>query len=160
MYTIKGPHLSIDFDQNWYGSLYWHTLHTKLVKRQLPAPASSKNSASLVFCLLRVCKIDSKWSETPKNTKPAMPNFHQLPVLAAGVRSISHVEYVNTSYHTEFDQNLSINVACIHKRSFWSLESVHMEYPLCRNLKSLKKSFLNKIYQICPLACNPPPIWC
>ena len=32
-------------------------------------------------------------------------------------KPISQVEYVNTSYHTTFHQNISINVACVHKRA-------------------------------------------
>ena len=32
-------------------------------------------------------------------------------------RLIFPVEYVNTSYHTTFHQNISINMACIHKRA-------------------------------------------
>ena len=32
-------------------------------------------------------------------------------------RPILRLEYVNTSYHTTFHQNISINVACVHKRA-------------------------------------------
>ena len=59
--------------------------------------------------------IDSKWSETRKKHETADPS--------AGAdrrrrrQPIFRVEYVNTSYHTTFHQNISINVACIQKRA-------------------------------------------
>ena len=61
--------------------------------------------------------IDSKWSETRKKHETADP------FAAAGAdrrrrrQPIFRVEYVNTSYHTTFHQNISINVACIQKRA-------------------------------------------
>ena len=55
--------------------------------------------------------IDSKWSETRKKHKTADPS-----VAADRWQPVFRVEYVNTSYHTTFHQNISINVACIHKR--------------------------------------------
>ena len=55
-----------------------------------------------------------------KNMKPAKPNFCRSPVPAAGSRQIFHVDNVNTRYHTEFHQILSINVACAPKRHSFS----------------------------------------
>ena len=56
--------------------------------------------------------IDSKWSETRKKHETADPS-----AAADRRQPIFRVEYVNTSYHTTFHQNISINVACIQKRA-------------------------------------------
>ena len=60
-------------------------------------------------------QIDSKWSETHKKHETGETEF--LPVTGAGGRQIFHVDNVNTSYHTEFHQILSINVAWIKKKA-------------------------------------------
>ena len=57
---------------------------------------------------------------TPNGLKCVKKHKTADPSAAAIHRScrqlIFSLEYVNTSYHTTFHQNLSINVACIHKR--------------------------------------------
>ena len=45
-------------------------------------------------------------------------------------RPIFPVEYVNASYHTTFHQNISINVACIHKRAFVPWKWLNGPLPL------------------------------
>ena len=65
-----------------------------------------------IFSEKKILQIDSKWSETRKKHETADPSASG----AADRRPISSVEYVNTSYHTTFHQNISINVACVHKR--------------------------------------------
>ena len=57
-------------------------------------------------------QIDSKWSETRKKHEIGETEF--LPV--AGSRPILTLKNVNTSYHTEFHQILTINVAWVAKR--------------------------------------------
>ena len=97
--------------------------------------AAGKNSALPVSCLLRgsdhlksiflddvmhhdffLSLIDSKWSETCKKHKTADPSATGAADRRRRRRPIFSVEYVNTSYHTTFHQNISINVACVHKR--------------------------------------------
>ena len=60
-------------------------------------------------------RIDSKWSETRKKHEIGETEF--LPVPAAGGRQSLPLDNVNTSYHTEFHQILSINVAWIKKKA-------------------------------------------
>ena len=62
------------------------------------------------------CKLIPNGLKCVNNMKPAKPNFCRSPVPAAGGRQIFHVDNVNTSYHTEFHQILSINVASAPKR--------------------------------------------
>ena len=63
---------------------------------------------------VKICK------STPNGLKRIKKHKTADPSAAAIHRScrqlIFSLEYVNTSYHTTFHQNLSINVACIHKR--------------------------------------------
>ena len=61
-------------------------------------------------------QIDSKWSETRKKHETADPSAVAAADHRRRRRPISPVAYVNTSYHTTFHQNISINEACIHKR--------------------------------------------
>ena len=61
-------------------------------------------------------QIDSKWSETCKKHETADPSADAAADRRRRRRPIFPVEYVNTSYHTTFHQNISINVACMHKR--------------------------------------------
>ena len=58
------------------------------------------SSGSLNFGEKKILQIDPKWSETCKKHKTADPSA------AADRRLIFPVEYVNTSYHTTFHQNL------------------------------------------------------
>ena len=60
--------------------------------------------------------INSKWSETRKKHKTADPSAAATADRRRRRRPILPVEYVNTSYHTTFHQNISINVACVQKR--------------------------------------------
>ena len=53
-----------------------------------------------------------------------------LPVAGAGRRQIFHVDNVNTSYHTEFYQFLSINVAWIKKRQKVSWKCAYQKLPI------------------------------
>ena len=69
------------------------------------------------FSVKKKLQIDSKWSETRKKHKTADPSVATDEDHRLSRRPISSVEYVNTSYHTTFHQNISINVACIHKRA-------------------------------------------
>ena len=62
------------------------------------------------------CKSIPNGLKRVKNTKSAKLNFCRSPVPAAGGRPILPLENVNTSYHTEFHQILSINVAWVPKR--------------------------------------------
>ena len=61
-------------------------------------------------------QIDSKWSETRKKHEIGETEF--LPVAGAGSRRSTDfpLDNVNTSYHTEFHQILTINVALVPKR--------------------------------------------
>ena len=52
-------------------------------------------------------QIDSKWSEMRKKHETTDAKFFRLPVSAAGGQ-IFPLDNVNTSYHTEFHQILSI----------------------------------------------------
>ena len=61
--------------------------------------------------------IDSKWSETRKKHETADPSAAAGADRRRRRQPIFRVEYVNTSYHTTFHQNISINVACIQKRA-------------------------------------------
>ena len=70
----------------------------------------------------KILQINSKWSETRKKHDTADPSA------ADDRRPIFPVEYVNTSYHTTFHQNVSINVACIQKE-FWLRESGKVAPP-------------------------------
>ena len=61
-----------------------------------------------IFTEKKILQIDSKWSETRKKHETADPSAadrRRRPILP--------VEYVDTSYHTTFHQNLTISVACI-----------------------------------------------
>ena len=60
------------------------------------------------------CKSIPNGLKRVKNTKSAKPNFCRSPVPAAGGRPILPLENVNTSYHSEFQQILSINVVGEH----------------------------------------------
>ena len=73
-----------------------------------------------IFCEKKKLQIDSKWSETRKKHETADPS---AAATADRHRPILPVEYVNTSYHTTFHQNISINVACVQKRALvaWNL---------------------------------------
>ena len=62
------------------------------------------------------CKSIPNGLKCVKNTKSATPNFCRSPVPATGGRPIFPLENVNTSYHTEFHQILTINVAWVPKR--------------------------------------------
>ena len=62
------------------------------------------------------CKSIPNGLKRVKNTKSAKLNFCRSPVPAAGGRPILPLENVNTSYHTEFHQILTINVAWVPKR--------------------------------------------
>ena len=81
-----------------------------MVDHRLPAPATGKNSASSILCFLRIsdhlvsiCKV--LFSPVISTGSPV-----------AGGRPFLPLENVNTSYHTEFHQILSINVAWVPKR--------------------------------------------
>ena len=55
-----------------------------------------------------------------EHTLPAKSAVGGVDLSAARRRRqqpMMRVEYVNISYHTTFHQNISINVACIHKRA-------------------------------------------
>ena len=65
---------------------------------------------------IKSCKSTPNGLKRVKNMKPAKPNFYRSPVPAAGGRPILPLENVNTSYHTEFHQILSINVAWVPKK--------------------------------------------
>ena len=71
----------------------------------------------------KILQIDSKWSETRKKHETADPSAAAVADRRRRRRPIFSVEYVNTSYHTTFHQNISINVACVHKRVLvaWNL---------------------------------------
>ena len=69
-----------------------------------------------IFCEKKILQIDSKWSETRKKHETADPSAAATADRRRRRRPILPVEYVNTSYHTTFHQNISINVACIQKR--------------------------------------------
>ena len=69
-----------------------------------------------IFSEKKILQIDSKWSETRKKHKTADPSAAAVADRRRRRRPIFSVEYVNTSYHTTFHQNVSINVACIQKR--------------------------------------------
>ena len=64
----------------------------------------------------KILQIDSKWSETRKKHETADPSAAATADRRRRRRPILPVEYVNTSYHTTFHQNISINVACVQKR--------------------------------------------
>ena len=66
-----------------------------------------------IFNEKKILQIDSKWSETRKKTQNRRPVRRHC---RRRRRPISPVEYINTSYHITFHQNVSINVACIQKR--------------------------------------------
>ena len=70
-----------------------------------------------IFSEKKFLQIDSKWSETRKKHETADPSAAAVADRRRRRRPIFPVEYVNTSYHTTFHQNISINVACIHKRA-------------------------------------------
>ena len=61
-------------------------------------------------------QIKPKWSETCKKHKTGNAQF--FPVAGASNRQLTYLplENVNTSYHTEFYQILTINVAWVQKR--------------------------------------------
>ena len=65
----------------------------------------------------KILQIDSKWSETRKKHETADPSAAATADRRRRRRPILPVEYVNTSYHTIFHQNISINVACVQKRA-------------------------------------------
>ena len=67
-----------------------------------------------IFSEKKILQIDSKWSETRKKHETADPSA--AADRRRRRRPIFPVEYVNTSYHTTFHQNISINVACVQKR--------------------------------------------
>ena len=64
-------------------------------------------------------QIDSKWSKTRKKHETGKTEF--LPVAGAGSRRSTDfpLDNVNTSYHTEFHQILTINVALVPKRHYF-----------------------------------------
>ena len=62
----------------------------------------------------KFCKSTPNGLKRVKNTKP--PTRPPPAMTTAAVTADQFLRYVNTSYHTTFHQNLSINVACIHKR--------------------------------------------
>ena len=64
-----------------------------------------------IFSEKKILQIDSKWSETRKKHETADPSAAAVADRRRRRRPISPVEYVNTSYHTTFHQNISINVA-------------------------------------------------
>ena len=64
----------------------------------------------------KILQIDSKWSETRKKHETADPSAAAVADRRRRRRPIFPVEYVNTSYHTTFHQNISINVACVQKK--------------------------------------------
>ena len=72
----------------------------------------------------KILQINSKWSETRKKHETADPSA----AATADRRPILPVEYVNTSNHTTFHQNISINVACVQKE-YWSRETCKMAPP-------------------------------
>merc|ERR1711923_513583 len=75
-------------------------------------------------------QINSKWSEIRKK-------HNRRPIRCR--QPISPVEYVNTSYHTTFHQNISINVAC---RGVYS--SKHFEIfpiPYFQHFEKLPQNF-------------------
>ena len=79
-----------------------------MVDDRLPAPMTGKNSASSVLCFLRIsdhlvsiCKI-------------LFSLFISAGSPVAGGRPFLPLENVNTSYHSEFQQILSINVVGEH----------------------------------------------
>ena len=65
----------------------------------------------------KILQIVSKWSKTRK--KHEIGEF--LPVAGAGSRRSTDfpLDNVNTSYHTEFHQILTINVALVPKRHYF-----------------------------------------
>ena len=69
-----------------------------------------------IFSEKKFLPIDSKWSETRKKHETADPSAAGAADRRRRRRPIFSVEYVNTSYHTTFHQNISINVACVQKR--------------------------------------------
>ena len=81
-----------------------------MVVHRLPAPTTGKNSVSSVLCFLRIsdhlvsiCKILFSLVISAGS-----------PVAGAGSRPFLPLENVNTSYHSEFQQILSINVVGEH----------------------------------------------
>ena len=69
-----------------------------------------------IFSEKKFLQIDSKWSETRKKHETADPSAAAGADRRRRRQPIFRVEYVNTSYHTTFHQNISINVACVQKR--------------------------------------------
>ena len=84
----------------------------------LRCKTSSPKIRTTRLSLKRKClQPGSKWSETRKKHETADPSAAAVADRRRRRRPISSVEYVNTSYHTTFHQNISINVACMHKRA-------------------------------------------
>ena len=69
-----------------------------------------------IFSEKKILQIDSKWSETRKKHETADPSAAAADGRRRRRRPILRLEYTNTNYHTTSHQNLSINVASIHKR--------------------------------------------
>ena len=88
-----------------------------MVDRQLPVPET--RLPALVTGENKILQIDSKWSETRKKHEIGETEF--LPVAGAGSRRSTDfpLDNVNTSYHTEFHQILTINVALVPKRHYF-----------------------------------------
>ena len=62
---------------------------------------------------------------------------------------ISPLEYVNTSYHTEFHQILSVNMACIKKKR----QKVSWKYKNAPSRKSLEFGGIEQVHmeKMCPI---------
>ena len=82
-----------------------------------------------IFSEKKNLQIDSKWSETRKKHETADPSAAATADRRRRRRPILPVEYVNTSYHTTFHQNISINVACIHRKALVPLKCQNAPPP-------------------------------
>ena len=84
-------------------------------------------------------QIDSKRSKTRKKHETGKTEF--LPVAGAGSRRSTDfpLDNVNTSYHTEFHQILTINVALVPKRHYF-----HKGKKRVRGEREGKKKILAK----------------
>ena len=93
----------------------------------------------------KILQIDSKWSETRKKHETKDPSAATADDRRRRRPPILRLEYVNTSYHTTFHQNISINVACIHKKSIGHLKVSERPPPFEDTAWSDKKIF-NKTF--------------
>ena len=95
-------------------------------------------------------QIDSKWPETRKKHEIGETEF--LPVAGAGSRRSTDfpLDNVNTSYHTEFHQILTINVALVPKRHYFHKgkkapkrtgKPTILSPIVCSNIENISMSF-------------------